>query len=132
MFQGSGAVFTTLGALRDAACRQDFTIPLTRTRAGFEYFANPDNRDEGFITWQVNGAPTVTMGASAVGPDMGTNGSQISQRIVPEEPMVSGSPEAAHARADAFFSSLRLRPCAVDHNEFGHVEYVFSLLASRE
>lgn len=66
MFQGSGAVFTTLG---------------------FEYWANPDNRDEGFITWQVDGKPTVRMGASAMGPDQGTDGSQVSQRIVPEEPM---------------------------------------------
>ena len=66
MFQGSGAVFTTLG---------------------FEYWANPDNRDEGFITWQVDGKPTVRMSVSAMGPDQGTDGSQVSQRIVPEEPM---------------------------------------------
>ncbi|EIW55856.1 beta-glucan synthesis-associated [Trametes versicolor FP-101664 SS1] len=66
MFQGSGANFKTLG---------------------FEYWANPKNRDEGFITWQTDGTPSVRMGASAMGPDMGTDGSQVSQRIVPEEPM---------------------------------------------
>ena len=42
MFQGSGAVFKTLG---------------------FEYWANPSARDEGFITWQVNGSPTIRLGA---------------------------------------------------------------------
>ncbi|TFK87206.1 glycoside hydrolase family 16 protein [Polyporus arcularius HHB13444] len=66
MFQGSGAVFTPLG---------------------FEYWANPANRDEGFITWQVNGKPSVRMGAGAMGPDQGPDGSQVGQRIVPEEPM---------------------------------------------
>ncbi|KAI0674191.1 beta-glucan synthesis-associated [Trametes maxima] len=66
MFQGSGANFKTLG---------------------FEYWANPKNRDEGFITWQTDGKPSVRMGASAMGPDKGTDGSQVSQRLVPEEPM---------------------------------------------
>ena len=67
MFQGSGAVFKKLG---------------------FEYWANPSNRDEGFITWQVDGQPTIRMGAAAMGPDQGPDGSQVSQRVVPEEPMV--------------------------------------------
>ncbi|KAI0826967.1 beta-glucan synthesis-associated [Trametes gibbosa] len=66
MFQGSGANFKTLG---------------------FEYWANPKNRDEGFITWQTDGKATVRMGATAVGPDMGVDGSQVSQRLIPEEPM---------------------------------------------
>ncbi|KAI8986834.1 beta-glucan synthesis-associated [Trametes punicea] len=66
MFQGSGAVFTTLG---------------------FEYWANPQNRDEGFITWQVDGKPSVRLGASSMGPDTGPDGSQVSQRLIPEEPM---------------------------------------------
>ncbi|KAI0071689.1 beta-glucan synthesis-associated [Panus rudis PR-1116 ss-1] len=66
MFQGSGQVFKTLG---------------------FEYWANPDNRDEGFITWQSDGKPTVRMGASAVGPDQGEDGSGVGQRLIPEEPM---------------------------------------------
>lgn len=67
MFQGSGANFKTLG---------------------FEYWANPKNRDEGFITWQVDGKKTVRMAASSMGPDTGADGSQVSQRLVPEEPMV--------------------------------------------
>lgn len=66
MFQGSGQVFTTLG---------------------FEYWTNPSNPSDGFITWQTAGSPTVRMGASAMGPDTGNNGSQVGQRLVPEEPM---------------------------------------------
>ncbi|CDO74392.1 Glycoside Hydrolase Family 16 protein [Trametes cinnabarina] len=66
MFQGSGAVFKTLG---------------------FEYWANPKNRGEGFITWQVDGKPSVRLGAASMGPDTGTDGSQVEQRLIPEEPM---------------------------------------------
>ncbi len=55
---------------------------------GFEYWANPKNPDEGFITWQTEGKPRVTMGASAVGADQGTDGAMISKRLIPEEPMV--------------------------------------------
>jgi hypothetical protein len=57
-------------------------------RAGFEYFANPKSRSDGFITWQMDGQPTVRMGAAAVGPDQGSGGSGVSARLIPEEPMV--------------------------------------------
>lgn len=67
MFQGSGAVFKTLG---------------------FEYWADPKNRGDGFITWQVDGKQTVRLGAGAMGPDQGADGSQVGQRLIPEEPMV--------------------------------------------
>ncbi|KAI0659067.1 beta-glucan synthesis-associated [Cubamyces menziesii] len=66
MFQGSGAVFKTLG---------------------FEYWADPKNRGDGFITWQVDGKQTVRLGAGAMGPDQGADGSQVGQRLIPEEPM---------------------------------------------
>ncbi|OCH84874.1 beta-glucan synthesis-associated [Obba rivulosa] len=66
MFQGSGQVFTTLG---------------------FEYFSDPKDPTTGFITWQSNGAQTYRLGAGAVGPDQGVNGSQISQRLISVEPM---------------------------------------------
>ncbi|KAK2459278.1 hypothetical protein APHAL10511_008699 [Amanita phalloides] len=66
MFQGSGQVYHTMG---------------------FEYHSDPSNRQTGFITWQVDGAQTYTMGAGAVGPDTGSDGSQVGQRLIPEEPM---------------------------------------------
>ncbi|EKM53338.1 glycoside hydrolase family 16 protein [Phanerochaete carnosa HHB-10118-sp] len=66
MFQGSGQQFTTLG---------------------FEYWADPDNPEDGFITWQTDGQPSYRLGATAVGPDMGANGSMVGQRRIAEEPM---------------------------------------------
>jgi beta-glucanase (GH16 family) len=54
---------------------------------GFEYFANPQARSEGFITWQMDDTPTIRMGAGAVGPDQGTDGSGVGQRLISEEPM---------------------------------------------
>ncbi|KAF8504556.1 beta-glucan synthesis-associated [Russula emetica] len=66
IFEGSGQVFHTFG---------------------FEYFANPKSRQDGFITWQMDGQPTIRMGAGAVGPDQGSDGSGVSARLIPEEPM---------------------------------------------
>ncbi|KAG7100302.1 hypothetical protein E1B28_002077 [Marasmius oreades] len=54
---------------------------------GFEYWADPSNRDNGFITWQVDGKQSVKMVPKAVGPDTGNGGSGVGQRLVPEEPM---------------------------------------------
>jgi hypothetical protein len=59
---------------------------------GFEYFANPQQRQDGYITWMMDNNPTVRMGAAAVGPDQGPNGSGVSQRLIPEEPMVWSYP----------------------------------------
>lgn len=55
---------------------------------GFEYFANPQSRSDGYITWQMDGKPTVKMGASAIGPDKGQDGSGVDSRLISEEPMV--------------------------------------------
>ncbi|KAJ8456590.1 hypothetical protein ONZ45_g18658 [Pleurotus djamor] len=67
MFQGSGRNFKTLG---------------------FEYWANPSNVQEGFITWQVDDQLTHRMHAAAVGPDQDPiTGSGVGQRLIPEEPM---------------------------------------------
>ena len=73
MFEGSGQVFT---------------------KFGFEYWAEPSAPENGFITWMVNGNPSHRVGATAVGPDQGPDGSGVGQRLIPEEPMVSfgGSP----------------------------------------
>ncbi|KAJ8095798.1 hypothetical protein PM082_022905 [Marasmius tenuissimus] len=54
---------------------------------GFEYWADPNARDDGFITWQVDGKPSFEVRASAVLADRGPEGSQVGRRIVPEEPM---------------------------------------------
>ncbi|KAG5728844.1 hypothetical protein E4T56_gene17829, partial [Termitomyces sp. T112] len=54
---------------------------------GFEYWGNPKNPDEGFITWQVDGAASHRLGAAAVGPDQGPTGSGVGQRLIPVEPM---------------------------------------------
>ncbi|KAK1223209.1 hypothetical protein PQX77_013908 [Marasmius sp. AFHP31] len=54
---------------------------------GFEYWGNPDDRDNGFITWQVDGKPSHKVEPGAVGPDKGTGGSMVGQRIIPEEPL---------------------------------------------
>jgi len=68
MFQGSGQAFTTMG---------------------FEYWADPANRDDGFITWQSAGEKSARMGASAVGPNNQNpeTDAMVGQRLIPEEPM---------------------------------------------
>jgi beta-glucan synthesis-associated protein KRE6 len=55
----------------------------------FEWFSDPKNRDAGYVTWFSNSAQTWTMTSSAIGPD---SISQVSQRLVPEEPMVRPTP----------------------------------------
>jgi len=50
----------------------------------YEWWSDPNHRDQGYVTWYSGGAKTFTMEASAVGPDPIT---QVSQRLIPEEPM---------------------------------------------
>jgi len=66
MFQGNGDNFKTLG---------------------FEYWSDPNNRQNGFINWQVDGQRTSSLYAPAVEPDQGTGGSGVDQRLIPEEPI---------------------------------------------
>jgi beta-glucan synthesis-associated protein KRE6 len=54
---------------------------------GFEYWANPSEPLEGFITWMVDGQKTAHLGATSLGPDQGPNGTGVGQRLIPEEPM---------------------------------------------
>ncbi|KAJ7437784.1 beta-glucan synthesis-associated [Mycena galericulata] len=54
---------------------------------GFEYWGDPTQPGTGFVTWQVDGNPSVRMGAGAVGPDQGDGGSGVGQRLIPVEPM---------------------------------------------
>jgi len=66
MFNGSGAQYVTFG---------------------FEYWADPSSPEDGFITWQVDGSPSIRMGADAMAADQGTGGSGVDRRLIPEEPM---------------------------------------------
>ena len=52
---------------------------------GVEWWSNPDQRSEGYMTWFSNGQQTWTMTADAIGPD---TVAQIGPRLVSEEPMV--------------------------------------------
>lgn len=78
--------YSTPWVCDDEPVRRD--VDFDRSSSGFEYWSDPNNRDDGFITWQLDDNPTFRMGASAVGPDTGVNGSQVSQRLISEEPMV--------------------------------------------
>ncbi|KIY66939.1 glycoside hydrolase family 16 protein [Cylindrobasidium torrendii FP15055 ss-10] len=51
---------------------------------GFEYWADTKHREDGFITWMVDGKPTTRLGARAMGADAQT---EVGQRLIPEEPM---------------------------------------------
>ncbi|KAJ6619541.1 glycoside hydrolase family 16 protein [Mycena sp. CBHHK59/15] len=51
---------------------------------GFEYWSDPDNRNDGYITWVSNGAESWGITAATIGPDSTV---EISQRLIPEEPM---------------------------------------------
>jgi len=51
---------------------------------GYEWWSNPSNRDEGYITWYSQGQKSWTMTSKAIGPDPI---SQVDQRLIPEEPM---------------------------------------------
>lgn len=59
----------------------------SHAKLGFEYYGNPDHREQGYVMWQVDGSPTHRVGYGAVGPDPEPTGSGIGQRIIPEEPM---------------------------------------------
>lgn len=54
---------------------------------GFEYWSDPNNRNDGFITWQADGQKTYQIWAPAVAADQGTDGTGVGQRLIPEEPM---------------------------------------------
>ncbi|THH27754.1 hypothetical protein EUX98_g6431 [Antrodiella citrinella] len=51
---------------------------------GYEWWSDPNNRGDGYITWFSNGQKTWTLTADTIGADPT---SEISARIVPEEPM---------------------------------------------
>lgn len=51
---------------------------------GFEYSANVEQREKGYIQWVADGKPSWRMNADAVGPNPRT---EVGRRIVSEEPM---------------------------------------------
>jgi beta-glucanase (GH16 family) len=53
---------------------------------GFELWSNPNNREEGYVTWYSNGVETWTVTSASIGPD---TVSEVQQRLISEEPMVS-------------------------------------------
>ncbi|KAH7906516.1 beta-glucan synthesis-associated [Hygrophoropsis aurantiaca] len=54
------------------------------TTFGFEYYSDPSNPSDGFITWQTAGEPAARLGAAALGPDANT---LVGQRLISVEPM---------------------------------------------
>lgn len=52
---------------------------------GFEWFSDPNHRDNGYISWYVGDTNMWSMTPAAIGPEAET---EISQRLIPEEPMV--------------------------------------------
>ena len=73
--------------------------------AGFEYWSDPNDRNAGTITWQVDGQKSHQVLASAVAPDQGTGGSGVGQRLIPEEPM-SIILNLGMSRTSFFFPSI--------------------------
>lgn len=53
---------------------------------GYEWWSDPKDRDAGYITWFSQGKPSWKITSKSIGPDSVT---EISQRLIPEEPMVS-------------------------------------------
>ena len=53
---------------------------------GFEYWSNQNNPQDGYITWYSNGQSTWQMTAATIGPN---SLSQVNQRLISQEPMVS-------------------------------------------
>lgn len=52
---------------------------------GYEHFANPSSPGDGFISWSMGGSEVFKMTAAALVADRKT---LVSNRLVPEEPMV--------------------------------------------
>ena len=60
---------------------------ISINQTGFEYWSDPNNRQSGYINWQVDGQQTSSLYAPAVGPDQDAEGSGVGQRLISEEPM---------------------------------------------
>ncbi|EMD31407.1 glycoside hydrolase family 16 protein [Gelatoporia subvermispora B] len=72
----------------------------------YEWWSDPSNRDEGYITWFADGQESWTMTAATIGPDTTVN---ISSRIVPEEPVY-------------IIMNLGMSP-SFQHQDFMHLQF---------
>jgi beta-glucanase (GH16 family) len=78
---------------------------------GYEYWADPSNRDDGYITWLASGTESWTMKAGALGPD---SVAEIGQRLIPEEPM-------------SLIINLGMSP-GFQHQDFEHMQFPAKML----
>ena len=70
---------------------------------GYEYWSNPSHRGDGYITWFSEGKQTWKVTHNAVGAD---STARISERIIPEEPMVRLIPSVCCTRVNCLFPVL--------------------------
>ena len=70
---------------------------------GYEWWSDPSDRDAGYIQWYSQGQPSWKITAETVGPDSVT---QVSQRLIPEEPMVSTQPLFPRTSLSAYIHSV--------------------------
>jgi beta-glucanase (GH16 family) len=91
---------------------------------GFEWWSDPSDRDAGYITWFSEGQKTWRLTAASVGPDNLTN---VSQRLISEEPHVSGCviPQCLRAgdtRAQYLIMNLGMSP-TFQGPDFEHLRF---------
>ena len=93
VYESSQTILNTYkgGPYQQALSALTFTEPQNYNNNGYatygyEWWSDPNDRDSGYITWYANGQPSWTVTSASIGPDSIT---QVSQRLIPEEPMVS-------------------------------------------
>ena len=93
IYESSQTVLNTYkgGPYQQALSALTFTEPQNYNNNGYatygyEWWSDPNDRGSGYITWYANGQPSWTVTSASIGPDSIT---QVSQRLIPEEPMVS-------------------------------------------
>ncbi|KZT33957.1 glycoside hydrolase family 16 protein [Sistotremastrum suecicum HHB10207 ss-3] len=82
-YNGS-AVQQAISALTDLPARVFHGTGAEFATFGFEYWTDPNNRQDGYITWQVDGGETLHVDASSM---VGDSLTGISNRLISEEPM---------------------------------------------
>lgn len=78
----------------------------------FEWWSDPSHRDQGYIAWTSNGQETWRATAATIAGDSET---QISKRVIPEEPMVNLMVLQSHRTETDPFVAI------VHHSQFGDV-----------